>query len=75
MHGTREIVEEAISLPVEERAVVVDSLLRSLNPPSGDTEHEWVALALARQAELRSGRAVRVSGEEVLARVGRRFAR
>jgi putative addiction module component (TIGR02574 family) len=75
MHGTREIIAEAIALPIEERAVVVDSLLRSLNSPSDEIEREWIDLARRRQAELRSGRVQPVEGEAVLARLRKRFAR
>jgi len=75
MHGTREIIEEAIALPVEERAVVVDSLLRSLNPVSDGVEREWIALARRRQAELRSGQSQRLPGDDVLARLRQRFSR
>ena len=34
MHGMKEIIEEAESLPIEERVVVIDSLLRTINPPT-----------------------------------------
>lgn len=75
MHGTREIIEEAIALPVEERAVVVDSLLRSLNAPDAAIDSEWIAVARRRQAELRAGVVQRVPGDEVLARARQRSVR
>jgi len=52
MHGIKEIIKEAESLPVEERAIVIDSLLRSLNPPSMEVDREWVKVAKCRLAEL-----------------------
>ena len=73
MHGIKEIIQEAESLPVEERAIVVDSLLRTFN--SGDTkiESEWVAVAKRRLAELRSGKVKAIPGEEVFAKIRERF--
>ena len=46
MHGTREIIQEATALPVEERVLVVDSLLRPLNMPDREIEKEWRIIAL-----------------------------
>ncbi len=73
MHGMKEIIQEASSLPVEERAFVVDSLLKSLNPPDADIEKEWIAVAKNRLAELRSGRMKAVPGDEVFAKIRQRF--
>ena len=41
MHGVKEIIREAESLPVEERAFLVNSLLRTLNPPDSDLDRIW----------------------------------
>ncbi len=75
MHDVKTIIREAESLPVEERALVVDSLLRSLNPADAVTDGKWAAVAKRRLAELRSGRVTPVSGEEVREKVRKRFGK
>jgi hypothetical protein len=66
MHGVREIIQKATALPVEDRALVVDSLLRSLNTCSPEIDHAWVAVAQRRLEELRSGKVQAISGDKVL---------
>lgn len=73
MHGMKEIIQEAASLPVEERAIVVDSLLRTFNPPNTEIEREWVRVAKRRLAELRSGSIKAIPGSEVFAKIRERF--
>ncbi len=73
MHGMKEIIEEAESLPVEERAKVIDSLLRSLNPMSEEIDREWIEISKRRLAELRSGAVKPVPGNEVLTKIRERF--
>jgi putative addiction module component (TIGR02574 family) len=75
MHNTEEIIQEAASLPVEERIIVVDSLLRTLNMPDPDIDREWAVVARRRLAELRSGRVKPVSGDDVFTRIRERFGR
>ena len=75
MHGTKDIIQEAATLPVEERAIVVDSLLRTLNPPDTEIDRAWVRIAQRRLADLRSGRVQPVPGDQVFAKVKERFAR
>ena len=75
MHDTKDIIQEAAALPVEERVIVVDSILRTLNPPNPDIDKEWVAVAKRRLAELRSGHVRPVPGDHVFARIRERFAR
>lgn len=69
-----DLIAEAISLPLEERAVLVDSLLRSLNAPDEGTEKEWLAEARRRLDEVRSGAARTIPADEVFAALGERFA-
>ena len=75
MHKTEDIIQEATSLPVEERIIVVDSLLRTLNMPDPDIDKEWAVVAKRRLVELRSGRVNPVPGDQVFARIRERFGR
>ena len=70
---TKELIAEAASLPVEERAILAESILRSLNAPDPDRDRKWVAVAQRRLAELRTGQVAPVPGEEVFAKVWKRF--
>jgi len=74
MPNTAQIIQEAESLPVEERTVVVDSLLRSLNPPDPEVDRKWSAVAKRRLEDLRSGRVKPIPGEEVFARIRQRLS-
>jgi hypothetical protein len=73
MRAMKEIIEEAESLPVEERVLVIDSLLRTINPTLADVEVEWMNVAKRRLAELRSGTVKAVPGSEVFAKIKNRF--
>lgn len=69
----KEVIEEVTSLPVEERAIVADAILRSLNPPESEIDREWAKVAQRRLAELHSGEVQPVPGEQIFARVWKRF--
>jgi hypothetical protein len=62
MLGAREIIKEAEFLPVEERAMIIDSLLRSLNPTNPETDRQWIDTAKRRLANLRSGKVKSIPG-------------
>jgi putative addiction module component (TIGR02574 family) len=69
MSKTQDLIDEAISLPIEERALLVDSLLRSMNPLDEKNEKKWAAEAKRRLEELRAGEIAPVSGEEVFKKI------
>jgi len=69
----KELIQEVASLPVEERALVADSILRTLNPPDAEIDRKWMQVAQRRLAELRSGKVKPIPGEQVFARVWKRF--
>jgi len=70
---TVDLIAEAMSLPVEERAMVVDSLLKSLNSPEVGIDKKWVSVARRRLMELRSGDVKAVSGDAVFEKIRDRF--
>lgn len=69
----KDLIDEAESLPVEERAMVVDSLLRSLNPPESEIDKKWAMVARRRLEEIRSGAVTAVPGEQVFEKIWKRF--
>ncbi len=69
----KDLIEEAESLPVEQRTIVIDSLLRSLNPPEPEIDKKWTAVAQKRLGEIRSGTIKTIPGEEVFRKVWKRF--
>lgn len=71
--NTKDIIDEAVALPVEERALVVDSILRSLNPPESEIDNIWIPVAKHRLAELRSGSVEPVPGNEVFSKISKKF--
>lgn len=73
MYGSKEIIEEAEALPIEERALIIDSLLRTLNPPDAEIDRKWIEAARRRLQELRSGKVTVVPGNEVFAALRKRF--
>jgi putative addiction module component (TIGR02574 family) len=72
---TVDLIDEVASLPIEERARVVDSLLRSLNTPDSAVDSAWMEVAQRRLDELRAGRAETVPGEAVFERIRQRYSK
>jgi len=46
--NTKDLIDEVVSLPAEERVLVVDSLLRSLNQPGSELGKRWAEIAKRR---------------------------
>lgn len=70
---TKELIAEAVSLPVEERALLVDRLLSSLNAPESSFDKNWVTVAKDRRQQLKSGEVKGVSSEEVFKKIAAKF--
>ncbi len=71
--NTKELIDEAVSLPVEERVILADFLLRSLHPPESAIDQQWASVAQRRLCELRSACVPPTPGDEVFARVWKQF--
>jgi putative addiction module component (TIGR02574 family) len=68
-----DIAAQALGLPPEDRAKLVERLLESFEPKS-PAQAAWLQLARTRREEVRSGKAAMVAGDEALARVRARLA-
>lgn len=71
---TKDLINEALSLPVEERAQVVDSILKSMNAPEAEIDKKWAETAKVRLAELRSGKTISIPGDEVFNKIWKRYS-
>jgi Putative addiction module component len=70
---TAEIMNELANLPVEERALIADSLLQTLNATQPEIEHAWLKVAQQRLQEIDSGNVKMVSQEEMTTRINHRL--
>jgi len=73
--NTTDLIAEASSLPLEERARLVDSLLQTLNPVDDSTTAAWLVVARRRLDEMRSGRVKPIPGDVVFEKARRRLDR
>jgi putative addiction module component (TIGR02574 family) len=69
MMKTKKLIQEALSLPVEERALMVDSLLKSLHMPDTTIDAKWTEVARRRLQELRSGKVNPIPGDQVFSEI------
>lgn len=71
-----QIIEGALALPSEARALLADRLVESLDPAEASRLHDlWATEVQQRLEDVRSGRVETISGEEAIARVRRAVAR
>jgi putative addiction module component (TIGR02574 family) len=69
MIKTKELFNEAISLPVEIRTKLVEKLLLSLNPSQKNIDKLWAEEAEKRVDEIKRGKAKTISGERVFKKI------
>lgn len=71
-----QIVDQALGLPSEARALLADRLVESLDPAEdGYLRQLWVAEALRRRDQVRAGRVQTIPADQALAQVRRALGR
>jgi len=70
---TDDLLREIESLPVEERARVADSVLKTLNPPESEIDKKWAEVAKRRLDEIKAGSVKTESGQDVFDEIWKRF--
>lgn len=73
MLKTDELIDEAMSLPVELRARLADELLKRLNPAQAEIDRLWATEAEKRVADIVSGKVQPIRGEKVFERIRKRL--
>lgn len=71
---TKDLISEALSLPIEERAQVVESILMSMNPPETEIDKKWGQTARQRLTDLRSGKVKSIPGDNVFNEIWKRYS-
>ncbi len=74
MRKTEDLFDEAISLPVEKRTLLVDKLLQSLNPVLSDMDKLWAEEAEERLKEITEGSVKTIPGDEVFSKIRERLS-
>jgi putative addiction module component (TIGR02574 family) len=69
----QDLIDEASALPVDERALVLESLLKSLNPIEVSIDEKWAEVAKSRLEELESGNVNPVPGDDVFRKIRNRL--
>jgi len=73
---SQQVINDALSLPVEARVRLVDRLLESLNLPTRtEVEEAWAEEVERRISQVEKGEVKLVPGEEVFGRLRRKYRR
>ncbi len=67
------IINEALTLPVEERVIIIESLMKTLNPVDQEVENFWIDLSVQRLKDINDGISNFINGEDVFNRIRKRF--
>lgn len=73
--STKKLIEEIESLPVEDRMMVAESVLNTLNPADPEADLFWLEVAERRLDELKSGKVAAIPGDDVFRKIRQRFSK
>jgi len=68
MNSAKDIINQAMALPAEERAIIVEQLLLSLDAPDEELDRIWAEEAEARLDAYERGEIETVSIQEAMAK-------
>ncbi len=75
MIKTDKLILEAISLPVDIRALLVNKLLETLNPTKKEVDKLWAKEAERRVEDIKTGKVKTIPGEKVFKAIRDKFNR
>ena len=74
--ATDKLPEEALLLPADERASLVEKLLQSLNlPTEAEVDRLWIEEAERRVSQIEAGEVEVIPGEQVFAKIRAKYQR
>lgn len=71
--SAKTVLDQALKLPANDRAALVDTLISSLDKPDQIIDARWIKEAEDRLAAYRSGELGAVDAEQVFAELGKRI--
>ena len=72
---TMEIMDVVDSLPIDMKLEIIDHLLESISPTNKEVEDAWKEEVERRIDEVESGKVELIPGEEVFARMRKRYSK
>lgn len=74
MLSAQALIEEALVLPIEERAFIIESLIRNMNPTDSEIDRKWIEVSKKRLNDLKSGKVRGIPGDVVFDKIRTRFS-
>ncbi|HBR33349.1 MAG TPA: addiction module protein [Firmicutes bacterium] len=69
MKKTQDLFNEALSLPLEIRAQLIDKLIRSIHPVQEEIDELWAIEAEKRIEEIQTDKIEKIAGDEVFKKI------